>query len=448
VVTFSHASPGTSAEEWAVHPRAAELPAVDLENDVHRLVVIAAHPDDESLGSGGLMARAHRAGIQIVVVAATDGEASHPTSSTHPPSQLSSLRRTELRAAIDVLAPGTPIRALGLPDGDLTAHEADLLKALVQLVGDGRRTLIVAPWRHDGHADHDAAGRAAATAAARTGARLLEYPIWFWHWGRPAEACWDRFQSLHLEPSEVAAKANAQSAQRSQIEPLSGQPGDEVLLSADFLRHFGGPQEIYVLEAPEDTALNDLHADDADPWGADSRWYETRKRSLLLSALPRPTFRHGLEIGSSTGALAGDLATRCGDLLVVDASAQAVSAARSRLRHLDAVRVEEMVVPRQWLAPPPDGFDLIVLSEIGYFLSPRDLDDLVEKIRASLATDGVLILCHWRHEVVGWPMDGPDVHRLVTSTAVRPVVAEYRDRDFELLVLATQRELPDPQGRT
>ncbi len=76
--------------------------------------------------------------------------------------------------------------------------------------------------------------------------------------------------------------------------------------------------------------------------------------------------------------------------------------------------------------------------------SPRDLDDVVEHVRAGLPEDGVLVLCHWRHEIVGWPLDGPDVHRIVTAAGVRPVVAEYRDRDFELLVLAGPDVLPDP----
>lgn len=447
MVTFSHDGPGTQPEDWAAHPRAATMPGLDLDpDDVDRLVVLAAHPDDESLGAGGLLARAHRRGIVVDVVAATDGEASHPSSPSYSAAELASMRRAELRCAIDVLAPAATLHHLGLPDGGLAEHEEDLLTALVGLVGDGRRTLVVAPWRHDGHSDHDAAGRAAAATAARTGAHLLEYPVWHWHWGEPATAPWEHFRVVHLDDAESAAKANAQGAHRSQVEPLSEQPGDEVLLGGNLLRHFAGTSEIYVAEAPTDLALDDLHARDRDPWGADSRWYEARKRSLLLAALPRATFRHGLEVGSSTGAFAAQLSARCQDLLVVDASAHAAAAARTRLRDLDTVRVERAVVPHEWPATPENGFDLIVISEVGYFLSPRDLDDVVERIRASLAPDGVLVLCHWRHDVVGWPLDGPAVHDVVTAADVRPVIARYRDRDVEMLVLAAPAELPDPRG--
>ena len=195
---------------------------------------------------------------------------------------------------------------------------------------------------------------------------------------------------------------------------------------------------------PDDTALDDLHAESADPWGVDSRWYEQRKRAILLSMLPRERFRHGLEVGSSTGALAEGLASRCLELLVVDASAHAVAAARSRLQHLQHVRVEELSVPTAWPEVPAGGFDLVVLSEVGYFLSPGGLDALLARLGADLAEDGVLVLCHWRHSIVGWPLDGADVHRVVISSGVRPVSAEYRDRDIELLVLTRPGELPDP----
>ena len=446
-MTFAHDQPGTAVAAWSEHPRSAGLAGVDLDLDAFdRLVVLAAHPDDESLGAAGLIRRAHRHGLEVLVVAATDGEGSHPESPTHSREELAALRRTELGAAVETLAPTATIQPLGLPDGGLSGHADDLVVELVRLVADGRRTLLVAPWRHDGHEDHDAAGRSAATAAARTGARLLEYPIWFWHWGHPDRAPWDRLRVLPLDPAEGAAKARAQAAHRSQVERLSDRAGDEVLLSASFLQHFADARETYVVEPPDDTALDDLHLRDSDPWGTDSRWYEARKRSLLLAALPRPTFRHGLEIGSSTGALAADLAARCRDLLVLDSSAAAVETARVRLEGVQTARVEQVTVPREWPSPFAGGFDLVVLSEVGYFLSPADLDGLVARIRASLADDGVLVLCHWRHPIVGWPLDGADVHAVLTSAGIRPVVAEYRDRDVELLVLAHPADLPDPQA--
>ena len=102
------------------------------------------------------------------------------------------------------------------------------------------------------------------------------------------------------------------------------------------------------------------------------------------------------------------------------------------------VRLAE--VPADW----PEGlFDLVVVSEIGYFLSPRDLDDLAERIRESLTPDGVLLLCHWRHPVVGWVLNGGQVHAAVEKADLRPVQGRYSERDFEALVLCADTAWPD-----
>ncbi len=187
--------------------------------------------------------------------------------------------------------------------------------------------------------------------------------------------------------------------------------------------------------------LDRLHEQDDDPWGVDSRWYEERKRALLLAALPRRRFRRGLEVGGSTGALAAALAERCDRLLVVDGSEHAVALARERLGPLDHVSVSHGSVPEHW----PDGdLDLVVVSELGYFLSSDGLDGLVARVRASLTEDGVVVLCHWRHDVDGWPLDGSDVHDRFRAAGVRPLIAQYVDRDVELLVLGHESVAPDP----
>ena len=214
-----------------------------------------------------------------------------------------------------------------------------------------------------------------------------------------------------------------------------------MLLTPAFLEHFAGRREVFVRQAPVDGVLDDLHAHDQDPWGVDRRWYELRKRRLLAAMLPRERYRRALEIGCSTGALAEELAARCHELVAVDGSAHAVASARRRLAGLGHVSVEQREVPQWW---PAGAFDLVVVSEVGYFLSPRDLDRLVDRIATTLADDGVVVLCHWRHPVAGWPLDGADVHARFRAPALRPVLAEYRDRDVEILVLAHADQAPDP----
>ena len=82
-------------------------------------------------------------------------------------------------------------------------------------------------------------------------------------------------------------------------------------------------------------------------------------------------------------------------------------------------------------------FDLVVVSEVGYFLSPRDLEDLVERIRRSLTPDGVVLLCHWRHPIHGWPLDAAAVHETFAASGLRPSQGRYVERDFEVVVLAS-----------
>ncbi len=323
----------------------------------------------------------------------------------------------------------------------------DLVRAVVAATGDGRDAVVVAPWRHDGHPDHEAAGVAAAAAARRTGADLWEYPVWFWHWATPEQAPWPDLRRFLLTGSVVEAKARAVAAHASQVRPLSGADGDQEVLPAGLLEHFAGHQETFLRtpsrECPDD-ALDLLHREDADPWGTETRWYERRKRDLVLSLLPRQRFDRALELGCSTGALAEALARRCGHVVAVDRSEAALELARARFADVPHVAVRDHDVPWQW--PEPGDFDLVVVSEMGYFLSPVALDGLVERVRTSVDDDGVVVLCHWRHPVHGWVLDADAVHARFVSEGGLPVAATYADRDVEVLVLCRPDVWPDPVG--
>ena len=102
-------------------------------------------------------------------------------------------------------------------------------------------------------------------------------------------------------------KSDAIRAHASQVAPLSDLEGDETLLPEELLAHFEDGPEHYLRTSSADcptSSLDRLHEEEADPWGAESRWYEQRKRDLVLAMLPRPDFDRTLEIGCSTGALA------------------------------------------------------------------------------------------------------------------------------------------------
>lgn len=452
--TFRHDSSGTQATTWHDDRRWAALPMLELSardgRTLTRVVVVAAHPDDESLGAAGLMSRLlalpadERPVVEVVLL--TSGERSHPTSPTHSSQVLAARRLEESRAAVLALGGGAEevgIECWDVGDGQVAGDEARGADRLSTLVGDGSRTLLVGPWRHDGHPDHDAAGRICAAVARRTGARLLEYPIWFWHRAEPQDAPWVDLRRLPMDPATCAAKRRAVDCHTSQVRPLSDAPGDETLLLPGMLAHFLGEQEVFVEGPAHDDTLDALHRDVAEPWGADTRWYEERKRALALAMLPDRRHGRALEVGCSTGVLTRELAGRCDEVLAVDASAAAVTAARQRTEDLDHVEVQHRLLPEDW----PDGrYDLVVVSEVGYFLSPVDLEELVRQVANGLTPDGVVLLAHWRHPVQGWPLDCAAVHRVFESLSHWSRLAEYRDRDVELLLLGPQSRMPEPHA--
>ncbi len=439
---FTHHDRGTPEYRWV---RAGQWSGVEPLSELtapalSRVVVVAAHPDDETLGAGGLIRVAADRGLDVHLVLLTAGEASHPDSPTHDPDRLAALRVEESRQALAALAPVARLTVVGIADGGVEQAHATALEAVVDAVGEqGGATLVVAPWRHDGHPDHEAAGHVAALAAARTDATLVEYPIWLWHWGTEGDAPWGRMRRLDLGPDVAFAKRAALDLHTTQVQPLSDRPGDEVLLDTGFVDHFRRDWEVFLTtdeDTDEDTdeetvddAFERLHRAEADPWGVRTRWYEQRKRDVTLAALPRQRFRRVLEVGCSVGQLATDLAGRCDELVAVDRSEAAVGRCSEALAHLPHASVHRATVPAQW---PEGEFDLVVVSEIGYFLSPRELAGLVGRVRDCLTPDGALLLCHWRHPISGWPLGGDRVHEAVGHQFDRPLLVQHIEADFRL----------------
>ncbi|GAB2587496.1 acetylglucosaminylphosphatidylinositol deacetylase [Paractinoplanes abujensis] len=228
---------GTPEEDWRAWPATAAWPELPLAGAGTPLVV-APHPDDEILGVAGLMATLGRAEL----VAVTDGEASHPGSTVHTQAELAAIRRAETDEALRRLGLGDArVHRLGQPDGKI--EEGPLTEILTGLLAPGRWCL--ATWREDGHPDHEAVGRAAARACEATGAVLLEYPIWTWHWAAPGDARvpWDRCLRIDLDEMASAAKAAAIAAFPSQIAPLGPDPADAAILPPHVLARFARPYE-------------------------------------------------------------------------------------------------------------------------------------------------------------------------------------------------------------
>ena len=170
--------------------RAAHLPELTPEalGRLAPLLVVAPHPDDESLGCGALVAACRAQGLPVRLVVVSDGAASHPHSRTHPPPRLAGLREAELLAAARELGLAPPdVRFLRLPDAAVPVpgeegFPAALDRPAAAAAGPSAeppRTVLVS-WRHDPHCDHQASYALARGLQARLGGapRLLEYPIW------------------------------------------------------------------------------------------------------------------------------------------------------------------------------------------------------------------------------------------------------------------------------
>ena len=145
-----------------------------------------------------------------------------------------------------------------------------------------------------------------------------------------------------------------------------------------------------------------LYAADPDPWHFRSSDYEREKYQATLDALSRPHYRQVFEVGCSIGVLTRQLAARCDALLAVDGSEIALAAARTANADLDNVRFERRMIPADF---PSGRFDLILLSEVLYYLEPQDLARTATCCLDALLPDGEIILCHWLGET-DYPLPG------------------------------------------
>lgn len=164
-----------------------------------------------------------------------------------------------------------------------------------------------------------------------------------------------------------------------------------------------------------------------DPFGYRSRWYEQRKRDLLLAVLPHPRYARAWEPGCSNGVLTAALARRCDALLATDLSARAVAHAQQAVRSQRHVEVRQARHPGDW---PAQVFDLVVCSEMGYYLPPDELPALATGLQAALAPDGLLLGCHWRVPFDAARSRAGQVHAALGSGLVE--VFHYDDVDFVL----------------
>jgi 2-polyprenyl-3-methyl-5-hydroxy-6-metoxy-1,4-benzoquinol methylase len=168
-----------------------------------------------------------------------------------------------------------------------------------------------------------------------------------------------------------------------------------------------------------------LYRANADPWQLSSSPYEAAKYAATLQALPRERYAAALEIGCSIGTLTTHLATRCDTVLGVDVVEAPLITARERCAHLPGLRFERRAIPAEW---PEGQFDLIMLSEVLYFLSIEDLHAVARHAAASLLPGGTVMLVNWRG-----PNDGTMTGDAAALTLLQALPAQWRCENAVLL---------------
>lgn len=177
-----------------------------------------------------------------------------------------------------------------------------------------------------------------------------------------------------------------------------------------------------------------LYHDNPDPWNFKTSAYEHQKYEATLSALGTRRFEMALEVGCSIGILTRRLAERCDRLLGLDFVPAAVAMARSRCASIPGVSIEQMQVPQQW----PDGkFDLILFSEVLYFLDEDDLRETCEHTLRSLLPGALVLLVNYTGKTDD-PINGDDAASLFIEASfpvLRPIL-QNRDSLYRLDLLA------------
>jgi LmbE family N-acetylglucosaminyl deacetylase len=232
---------------------ADRLPPADLETLVGPggLVVVAPHPDDESLGCGGLIAAACAAKRDVRLVVVSDGCGSHTHSALYPPERLRDLREAETLRAVAVLGLAPEhVTFLRLPDAHVPSDGPRAEAAAGAVIGAAqacRAGAVFVTWRHDPHCDHKAAAAIVALARGRMpGVRIYEYPVWGWTLP-PETEVGPAPEGLCLDVSAFrATKAKAVAAHASQTTDLISDDPTGFRLEPAMIDRLCGPHERFV----------------------------------------------------------------------------------------------------------------------------------------------------------------------------------------------------------
>lgn len=410
---FEHAATDLLDARWDSVPRADVAGLVD---GASRVLAIGTDIRQLVAAVGATLADLARAGTEvamIVVVSKDSSDSGPPSSLVFPDISRWDLRSTEA----------------GALDG--VVHDR-----LVPLLDD--RTVVIAPT---GAAECPVA-RAATAAARQKAARLLEYVPWPWFSAEHDDSFWSRARWLvpslaglrdkDLALEQLGPPCRAVSSLAVEVALVPQNPD----LAARVAAVTRGSARSREIAAPFDMMFDDGNE---DPWHLDDSPYEQRRLALVLACLGRPRYRRVIEVGCATGQLTATLAHRADEVIAMDASPKALAVAR---RRVGAANVRWVLGAAPQDFPDADS-DLVVLSEIGYFLDGPDLLSTVRAARRNLAPGGELLMANWRGSTEHIPLDGPAAQRQTAAVLDLPLRARYEDADLVVEVWGQPESVHD-----
>ncbi len=410
--------PKIQEEAWL--PAIATLPV--WQAPARHTVVLAPHPDDETLGAGGLIASLRQQGCEVTVVAVTDGE------NCYPGEDLRQLRPREQAAALARLKVDEEhVLRLHLPDSGLSQCEEALYDALLRCVPSEAH--LVAPWTGDFHPDHEVCGRAALRLAKTKGLMLTSYFFWTWHRGTPELIAGLPLVRLPLPPDLQAAKRQALLCHESQLHHHD----DEPILPAYLLEPAWRDAEVFLpawdpARTTQEFFEAKYRAED-DPWKFASSERELARYDAVIAALGDRRFRHGLEPACSVGVLTAKLAPLCDRLSAFDLSPTAVERAAERCADLPQVEVRCASLSD---LVPDSSVDLVVLSEIGYYFTSEDWTQILGRLLSGLSVGCTVVGVHWLGVSEDHITSGDEVHTTLRANGRLRLLHEERRDTFRL----------------
>lgn len=241
---------GTPEQVWLQSSALERMQTVSVSQLIGktgRLVVISPHPDDEVLGCGGLMSLAAIESLPVLIIAVTDGEHCYPQHPRWGPEALRSARSTEVLNALEALhLDAFGVARLSLPDGALMEHIDGLTDCLLSLLSP--EDVVLAPLKCDGHPDHEATYQAAFRATKIVDCRLLQYPVWAWHWMKPGSI---EFGALNTR--RLALPREIQQRKRTALSCFTTQTGrgrpeiEQPILLQHVMERFQRSFEVFII---------------------------------------------------------------------------------------------------------------------------------------------------------------------------------------------------------